>query len=378
MSELNNPSDPYCYAPWTTLYVRSTSDKKPKSSKQTEFSPCCAWQSKPVDYSLSKRDESYRWQKIKKRMIEKDMEFLSTSCAECIHDEKRGYESPRQWINNKVKDNEWQVGELNQLDFRPSNLCNLKCAMCNPLNSSLLAEEQDVKVYQFNAENVYNLDLSKLKVLKILGGEPSIQPEVYKFLNYMIDTYEDLPDLHFTSNMTNTNKKWIDIINKFDKVNIMMSIDGIGETFEYLRQPAKWHIVERNINTLKQLQNTHKGLNLDYHVTIGAVALLSIESWLPYFINEDVKAHFFPIQGDENGTINSIPKRWRSSVIQYLKRQGYHPYIDSILNIIKSDDKYIRSNHIKFVRKTRFLDTIRKRNVDNLSTRIKSYMQEIG
>ena len=127
MSELNNPSDPYCYAPWTTLYVRSTSDKKPKSSKQTKFSPCCAWHSKPVDYSLSKRDESHRWQKIKKRMIEKDMEFLSTSCAECIHDEKRGYESPRQLINNKVKDNKWQVGELNQLDFRPSNLCNLKC-----------------------------------------------------------------------------------------------------------------------------------------------------------------------------------------------------------------------------------------------------------
>jgi hypothetical protein len=158
----------------------------------------------------------------------------------------------------------------------------------------------------------------------------------------------------------------------------MMSIDGIGETFEYLRQPAKWHIVERNINTLKQLQNTHKGLNLDYHVTIGAVALLSIESWLPYFIKDNLSAYFFPVQGDENGTINSIPKRYTSTVIEYLENQSTHPYVDTILDIIKSDNKYIRSNHTKFVRKTRFLDTIRKRNVDNLSTRIKSYMQEIG
>ena len=375
MSEVKHP---FCYAPWTTLYVRSTSDNKPKSSKQTEFSPCCSWRSKPVYNNLSKLDESRHWNYIKKIMIEKDMEFLSTSCEECIHDEKRGHQSLRQAIYKKVKDNEWQIGELNQLDFRPSNLCNLKCAMCHPTNSSLLAQEQGVKVYQFNAKNVYKLDLSKLKVLKILGGEPSIQPEVHDFLNYLADTYNELPNLHFTSNMTNVNKKWIDIINKFDDVSIEMSIDGTGETFEYLRQPAKWHIVERNINTLKQLQNTHKGLNLDYHVTIGAVALLSIESWLPYFINEDVKAHFFPIQGLDSGTINSIPARYINTVVEYLQSIESHPYVDSILSIIKNKGRYSKFLHRQFVYKTRNLDNSRKRDVNKLSPRIKSYMEEIG
>lgn len=378
--EMSKLTQPFCYAPWTSLYVRSTSDKKPKSSKQTEFSPCCMWKTEPVYYNIAKREKSRQWQLIKKRMLENDMEFLSTSCVECIVDEKRGEPSVRQYINRMVESKEWKLGELNQLDFRPSNLCNLKCAMCDPFNSSLIAEEQNIKkIYQFNSENVYKLDLSRLKHLKILGGEPSIQSEVHNFLHHMINTYKELPRLDFTSNMTNVNKKWTDIINKFDEVSISMSIDGTGETFEYLRQPARWHIVERNINTLKQLQTTHKDLELTYHVTIGAIALLTIEDWFPYFLNEKLSVHFYPIMGNNNGTLNSIPSSYIDTVVEYLQGIGKeHPLVESMLSMIKNKGIYQKKFHRQFVERTRRLDILRNRDVNKLSPRIKSYMDEIG
>ena len=245
--------NPFCYAPWTQLYVRSTSKTKPKSSNETEFSPCCEWKGNPVYHNIAEREKSTQWQEIKTAMIKQDMTLLSSTCAECIEAEERNKKSARIQINKRVKNKWWHLGEINQLDFRPSNLCNMKCAMCSPSNSSLIAKERGVKVYQFDASDVYNLDLSKLKTLKIVGGEPSIQPEAYDFLNYLIKTYKNLPDLHFTSNMTNTNKKWTDVINKFDCVCINMSIDGTGETFEYLRQPGRWHSIEKNIKTMKQI-----------------------------------------------------------------------------------------------------------------------------
>jgi len=338
------------------------------------------WKTEPVYYNIAKREKSRQWQLIKKRMLENDMEFLSTSCVECIVDEKRGEPSVRQYINRMVESKEWKLGELNQLDFRPSNLCNLKCAMCDPFNSSLIAEEQNIKkIYQFNSENVYKLDLSRLKHLKILGGEPSIQSEVHNFLHHMINTYKELPRLDFTSNMTNVNKKWTDIINKFDEVSISMSIDGTGETFEYLRQPARWHIVERNINTLKQLQTTHKDLELTYHVTIGAIALLTIEDWFPYFLNEKLSVHFYPIMGNNNGTLNSIPSSYIDTVVEYLQGIGKeHPLVESMLSMIKNKGIYQKKFHRQFVERTRRLDILRNRDVNKLSPRIKSYMDEIG
>ena len=96
----------------------------------------------------------------------------------------------------------------------------MKCGMCTSSDSSLIAKERGETVYQFNSKNVYDLDLSKLKRIKILGGEPSIQPQVYEFLNYFLKTYDNRPSLHFTSNMTNVNKRWLDIIDKFGEGEI--------------------------------------------------------------------------------------------------------------------------------------------------------------
>ena len=106
--------------------------------------------------------------------------------------------------------------------------------------------------------------------------------------------------------------------------------------------------------------------------------MLTIEDWLPYFINEDVKAHFFPIQGLDSGTINSISARYINTVVEYLQGIEPHPYVDSILSIIKNKGRYSKFLHRQFVYKTRNLDKSRKRDVNKLSPRIKSYMEEIG
>mgnify|MGYP001168244646 FL=1 len=359
---------PFCYAPWVQLYARSSSLNKPTSDKDTEFSPCCEWAGDPLQFNIKKRHKSNQWQRIKTAMIKKDMSFLSTTCRQCIHAEKIGKVSTRLDITSKVekKQNPWVLDEINRIDFRPSNLCNMKCGMCNSSNSSLIAKERGETVYQFNSKNVYDLDLSKLKRIKILGGEPSIQPQVYEFLNYFLKTYDNRPSLHFTSNMTNVNKRWLDIINKFDGVKLNMSIDGAGKTFEYLRPPGKWNTIERNIKVMQTLQNTHPELTIKYHITIGLVALLTIEDWLPWFIQDSSPAEFYPVMGAANGTLNSIPPEYLMPVIKYLEGID-HPYTDEILRIIQNKGEYNETwfNFFKYTTKNR--DILLKRDVKVLS-----------
>ncbi len=45
------------------------------------------------------------------------------------------------------------------MDYRPSNLCNLKCRMCDPVNSSLIVKENiqnDLKLDMIMGDNMYN------------------------------------------------------------------------------------------------------------------------------------------------------------------------------------------------------------------------------
>lgn len=357
---------PFCYAPWVQLYARSSSMNKPKNKKDTEFSPCCEWRGTPLQFNIEKRDKSFYWQNIKKAMIKKDMSKLSKTCAECIECEQRGAQSTRLYIKKYVerKNNPWILDKINQIDFRPSNLCNMRCGMCNSSNSSLLAKEFGETVYQFDSKNIYDLDLSKLKKIKILGGEPSIQPEVYEFLEYFLKTYNNRPEIHFTSNMTNVNKRWLDIINKFKHASISMSIDGTGEIFEYLRPPGKWHIIKRNIKTMQEYQ--HVSLRLKFHVTIGLVAMLTVDDWLPYFLKNKTPAEFYPVQGIVGGQLTCIPKNYLKPVIKYLQKIN-HPYADEILRIIQNIGEYNPVHLNSFKDQTNDRDILLKRDVKLLS-----------
>ena len=89
---------------------------------------------------------------------------IVNECEHCFLQEKVGKKSFRQmhneeWtkkigeeeIHRRVKEsivNEWQMlSDPIYLDLRLSNLCNLKCRMCSPHNSSQIAKEHK-KLYK--------------------------------------------------------------------------------------------------------------------------------------------------------------------------------------------------------------------------------------
>jgi MoaA/NifB/PqqE/SkfB family radical SAM enzyme len=163
------------------------------------------------------------------------------------------------------------------LDFRLGNMCNLKCRMCQPQNSSQINKEYvkmenaDPEAGQFIrdnftwghfAENITNWEddpeflrqveewLPGVNKLYFTGGEPTIIERVYWIMEKCVEMgIAKNIELVFNSNMTNIQKRFTDLIEQFKNVLMCISVDAYGHENEYIRGASHWSKVEKNLRT---------------------------------------------------------------------------------------------------------------------------------
>ena len=206
------------------------------------------------------------------------------SCKTCYAHEAQGLESDRQKYIKRYKDvplnvdNGNDTGKPLDLELRFSNLCNLKCRMCHPRQSSQFEKElvkhpQVAEKYFPNwiesgheltnnkavdPANVVNFDWlfsENLVKIKLLGGEPTIMPEVQKSLEYLIKVGNTDTKIHITSNGTNANPKFNNLIKNFSNVVFNFSVDGCYETNDYIRFPSNFDSIVKNITDVTEKVN---------------------------------------------------------------------------------------------------------------------------
>jgi sulfatase maturation enzyme AslB (radical SAM superfamily) len=226
-------------------------------------------------------------------------------CQVCYLQENSGRTSNRQFSNDEwaAKLGETELyklvdqavltgGELDYsiayLDLRLGNLCNLKCRMCNPFNSSQIAKEHmelekkdeaykvvwartfgkfdprvnDIQEW-FDSPVLWDqvIDLiPSLKKVYMTGGEPTLIANNFKFMEECLRKDRRDIVLFFNTNCTNVNKKFTNLIGQFDRVNINASIDGTGVVNDYIRAPSHWEQLSENVETLAQMPNVVLGI----------------------------------------------------------------------------------------------------------------------
>ena len=252
-------------APFVHMYVHSNESER----------VCCMTTEEGGIRLNEELDLTKRWNSEHLKNIRR--QFLTNRepdiCTKCFSNERAG------GISDRMRFNDMYVGEINpdvvtgnqygspiDLDIRPGNLCNLGCRMCGPISSSTIQKETQKNPLMHDImgkgdivttdvlKNANNLEFllrnaDKGKRIKFLGGEPTIMPEVDEFLNILMErNMVDVP-LHFTTNCTNGNKRFIDKISKFNKVSFNYSVDGIGKVVEYIRYPVKFNSINTNIQT---------------------------------------------------------------------------------------------------------------------------------
>lgn len=205
------------------------------------------------------------------------------------------------------------------LDLRLGNLCNLKCRMCSPFNSSQIAKEhldleQRDPAYKvvwastfgkfdprFNdMQEWFDKDIlwdqiiemiPKLKKVYMTGGEPTLINNNLKFMQECINRRRNDIVLFFNTNCTNVNKKFINLISQFSKVNINASIDGVGNVNDYIRSPSHWDQISKNVETLASMPNVNLGVTPTVQV-YNIFNLVDTLQWVDE-LNKKYNKHIF-------------------------------------------------------------------------------------
>ena len=194
--------------------------------------------------------------------------------------ENRHFDRHIPWILENTDAQGHAPVRIRSRDYRLGNLCNLRCRMCHPRASKLLMEEWNevarprlrigpkLAVEYENMTWFHNQQLwddfsahcHDLEHLHFAGGEPLIIPEVLKALEICVEQgVASQIELTFNTNMTKIPSRHRELWPQFKSVNLLCSIDAFGELNDYIRYPAKWIRLARNLDIIDQ---QHEELNL--------------------------------------------------------------------------------------------------------------------
>lgn len=281
MSNLKDISPTICPWPWTTIHVATNGF----------FSQCCEARDLPLsaqDTSLQTSWNSNEMQNVRATMLAGKWH---DSCIICKKREKNNIKSKRQMAVYKASSTGWhgytteQIKRLilngthvtepvKQIDIRFGTTCNLACRMCGPWSSSMWAQIVDENKEAFE-EIGWNEPVPQSKIsmtfqksrwwqqkkfltslidacgglheLNITGGEPTLIPE-------LVDVLKQINKdciVQLTTNGTLFNKKLYNELSKFKKTWFVLSVDGIGDTYNYIRHPGDWDTVNSNVTKFK-------------------------------------------------------------------------------------------------------------------------------
>lgn len=378
---------PFCYAPFVHMYVHNR-----------KFSKLCCVSEEPeievLSENLKDRWESSYYTTIRQQFING---ISSPYCRRCIENEEAGLHSDRIMFSEMYGDlydilnikTGTDYGSPIDLDIRESNLCNLKCRMCSPSSSSQLerevSEHSEIRDIQSlpiklpttmtNEDNVSFLlsNINRGKRIKLLGGEPTIMPEVHKMLDDLTSNkIFDVP-LFITTNVTNTNQTFIDKISRFENVHYTFSLDGIGSVVEYIRSPIKWKTAEDN---MKVYAKNAASSSITY--TVQAYNLLHLREFIEWFSKNDlnISLRFEVLTTPSWASYRSIPNNIRQKYLSILLEddiitddiiQKSPSLIPMIERCLSDETEYDIFN---FVNVTKRYDKVRKQH-------IKDYIPEV-
>lgn len=204
--------------------------------------------------------------------------------------------------------------EIPTMELKLNNLCNLKCRMCHPGDSTSWNDWYAVKdYYKDTGKVIYNLveehDLEKKPLLdkfddnpnwwssleknlphfrrvEFAGGEPLMDPQHYRILD-MLKPYGNQIEIKYATNGTTLgikgNRNIQDYWPHFRSVAVNVSIDGIGDVYNYIRGNSDWESIVTNIKEIQKIQNVSR--------VVGAVAvqvsnILILDKMIEYFLND--------------------------------------------------------------------------------------------
>ena len=278
----------FCSVPWLQIHTEPNG----------KVFPCCY-------YSFDAKHDLGNWNKEKlvdifnsKKWNQLRQDFLAgkkpEACTRCWTEEGSGSTSMRQRFNerysdfpdytnqngyNKLKDiisytnidGSVENIKLGTIDLIFNNLCNLKCRSCGPgLSTGWIPDQIKLGRYQIKPTSLITNDgvlhmqedldylidmIDPYTEIHFSGGEPMMQEEHYLFLKLLVERGKTQTKIRYNTNLTvYTLKDYnaFEMLQHFDNVFIVGSIDAMGTEGEYIRKGFDWELAKKWIETAKK------------------------------------------------------------------------------------------------------------------------------
>lgn len=341
--------------------------------------PCCEYMPAQPRQTLTKVNNINQWWTVDLENLRNDMREgrSNPGCHHCYNKEKNpSYVSVRQHFNSYY--NTQNINLIDDIDFieiRVSNYCNLKCIMCGPYASSSISQEckkyeneyKDIGIVMSPKEtirwwdNTDTLDrvktiIANVSSINFAGGEPLIVPEVIDLLNALDPTR--IKKISFNTNLTRVSDNFLLTISKFKFVAICVSLEGYGIHNDYVRFGSEWNDIENNINKLIELKNVRLSIN---HV-LQHTSIFSLPDLIKFAgsINLPINLHNIyvgPNPDDGMLTLNSVAQEDIDTFNSWL--ETYQGRYKSMLQNWINTYNFNKELQIKFNNYINLLDSIR-------------------
>jgi MoaA/NifB/PqqE/SkfB family radical SAM enzyme len=342
---------PHCKALYNHLFV----------DVQGFYAPCCFYKEKKKhsykDLSWHDYHNSDYMNSIRKNMLD----GWDKGCSDCEELEKQSLSSYRQVVDMFCESDE---PKIEYIEISCSNKCNIRCRMCGPDFSSKWAETLEVvvpKIENFK-QFLSQIDTTHIKVIKYLGGEPFITPEIKILLDWML-TLPNPVKFYCNTNLTLFPKKHIDTLSKFEQVIIGYSIDGVGIVNDYIRQDSVWKTVEQNLELWEKSKDV---LNLKSYVqtTVQAYNFHNLSDLKSICDKYELPHSAWKIFGPKEFTLDALPQDYIDAHTDEYNKQFIKDY------------KYSSELNAQLIEKTKRQDGLLHTSIANFIPELAEFITE--
>ena len=297
---------------------------------------------------------------------------------------------------------------LRSLDLKFDNKCNLHCLMCTsgssdmwvPLDKKMhnylslqnVTKEDDLDLYMDDAhkyqwspgefpetlyEEIKRL-VPQLQEIQCTGGEPFINVHFIELLKYIIDTgHADHISLEVTTNGTKFVTEVMELLTHFRHIRMLISADGTGSTYDYIRAPYRYDLLRKRLKTLDGYFTSGK---IRGWAEISSVAMAyNVFDFANYpDIISGLKYEHFDVNGNINFSLHNmdnvlhikwLPDELLNEALEYYKSLPNDDGESGHLGLtIKNFEGYIKNNQVDA--KTKLYHQRRMKNYTVLTDKV--------
>jgi sulfatase maturation enzyme AslB (radical SAM superfamily) len=383
-------SKTFCMLPFMHIYGSAGGD----------IVPCCEAQEEPLNNPNESAETTWNnqnYRDLRKALANGDR---PERCSVCWHNEDSGILSNRlQWEKDNWDDfadvisvnDDYSVNNKPLwIELKVSNFCNLKCIMCSTHSSYKRVADLDIiskytkSGYEtrllrptdlFASINEWTDIWETVHTLQFTGGEPIINQEHYDLLAGIPDSVKSRIKLRYATNISHIKFKQYDLIEiwkKFKHVNIKVSMDGIEDVYNYIRQDGDWDTVYANMLAL----DAEPSIDLAVGITVQAHNIFQMPEFYSFWRASPIDLKF--ITANILQTPNYLsPAVWRDeyriAIIAKLRAaEAEHPEMDRFATYMENNQReYVQ--YSKMRRYTRDIENRYKPEI-TLPKMIKRYL----